>query len=422
MIPSNVKMAIERFTSKYPLLGGIVATWSIQEGGTQTVAIGFDGASLVLYVAPEFVKDLPLDQMVGIIHHEVRHVVYGHLLMRVEDFPDEDARVIAQEVTVNEGLPEPLPPTPILLKDFPQLSPNEGTVSRYKKLAKRSAGPGQTPPRAQAHSTEAASGGSNQTPAPASTPSAQGQSTDATSAQGFDDHSHWEEFRTDEQGVKDAIRSGMRQAVEQAQKAGAKVDEAVLNSIEKRYGSATEGMVSAVSSGSTGTVRWPVVLRRYVGNESAPRATYLRPSRRFPSLLGIVPGRLMVSDKPSILAAIDTSGSMSDQELDEISGELLRLRKTHKVTVAEFDVKIHRSYPLRGRIQEVQGRGGTDFRPVFEKKFLRKLAPDLILIFTDGFGPAPEVPPRQPVIWIFLPEHEPPVSWGRKVVMAKKIQ
>jgi hypothetical protein len=52
------------------------------------------------------------------------------------DFPDRDALVIAQEVSANEFIREPLPGEPIRLENYPQLPPNEDIVTRYMRLVR----------------------------------------------------------------------------------------------------------------------------------------------------------------------------------------------------------------------------------------------------------------------------------------------
>jgi hypothetical protein len=49
----------------------------------------------------------------GVLLHEVHHVVFGHVVADPDDFPDRWARIVAEEVTVNEFVTEPLPVTPV---------------------------------------------------------------------------------------------------------------------------------------------------------------------------------------------------------------------------------------------------------------------------------------------------------------------
>ena len=116
------------------------------------------------------------------------------------------------------------------------------------------------------------------------------------------------------------------------------------------------------------------------------------------------------------MAVIDTSGSITPDLLELIDAELARLAKQYSVTVVEGAVKKHAVHPYRP-LTAVHGRGGTDLRPPFEKDFLRKHRPDIVVYFTDGFGPAPARPPRVPTIWCLVPGGEVPVDWGRKIHM-----
>ena len=40
---------------------------------------------------------------------------------------------------------------------------------------------------------------------------------------------------------------------------------------------------------------------------------------------------------------------------------------------------------------------------------------DLILCCTDGYGPVPGHPPREPTIWVLTADGEKPASWGRVI-------
>jgi predicted metal-dependent peptidase len=130
---------------------------------------------------------------------------------------------------------------------------------------------------------------------------------------------------------------------------------------------------------------WRILLRRYAGQVLEIRPVYNRPSRRFPELVGILPGKARQALRPKVLAAIDTSGSITPELLTLIDGELGCLAKHHEVTVVECDARIHAVYPYR-KLDRVHGRGGTDLRPPLEKSFLGQHKPDLVVYFTDGYG------------------------------------
>ena len=134
--PSMVKMrvAIRRLLDHHPLLGGLLAQWKIQEGNIQTMGVGWHGGRINLVFSPVFIDSISPDELESVLIHEARHVIYGHCFMDPEEWPDEEALTIAQEVTVNEGLAN-LPGDPILLKDHPELLPDTDTHERYAVLA-----------------------------------------------------------------------------------------------------------------------------------------------------------------------------------------------------------------------------------------------------------------------------------------------
>ena len=160
---------------------------------------------------------------------------------------------------------------------------------------------------------------------------------------------------------------------------------------------------------------WKRLLRIFVCRALETDLTYNWPSRRLPHLVGLVPGRRRLPGRSRVLAALDTSGSMSAAELSEISAELERMSRSADVTVVECDAAIQTVYAYRSPVREVRGRGGTDFRPVSRRSFLQVHRPDVLVYFTDGFGPAPEKNPGVPVIWCLTEEGQRPAKWGSVV-------
>jgi predicted metal-dependent peptidase len=162
---------------------------------------------------------------------------------------------------------------------------------------------------------------------------------------------------------------------------------------------------------------WRRLLRRYVGQALERHSVFNRPPRRFPELVGQVPGQAWRASRPRVLAVLDTSASMTAATLARIGGELARLSRAAEVVAVECDARIQATYPYRGNLLKVHGRGGTDLRPPLEAPFLARLRPDVIVYFTDGKGPAPAKAPCVPVIWCLTPKGTAPAAWGRCVPM-----
>ena len=401
----RLRVALKRLLSRYPLLGGLVATWDLRAEGTDTMAVGMDDQAFVLYYCPDFLARIRIDRIVGVLHHEARHVLYGHVMMDPADFPDKEALVTAQEVTVNEGLPEPLPAGAIRLKDFPTLPRDEDTLTRYRRLRK-----GRRKKRAKRGKSQQNGPGKRQQ---------SGRGKPACRKRWKDDHGHWREIRDRDSYAKNLMDVTVRGILDECRPSVQPEDRATLERACQAWGIEPGKELSQLPDARGELhVNWRLVLRRHVGRLLAKRAAYSRPPRRFPKLLGIVPGTAMSATKPLILSVVDTSASMTDKMLGAISNELRFLTRDHCVMVVECDCEIQAVYRYRQPIVSVMGRGGTDFRPPLERAFLREHAADLVVFFTDGFGPAPDRSPYIPVIWVLTPDGERPAPWGAVIQMA----
>ena len=153
---------------------------------------------------------------------------------------------------------------------------------------------------------------------------------------------------------------------------------------------------------------WQAILKKYVGTIASSKVkTRTRLNRRQPNRFDIS-GE--VADKVlKIVVAIDTSGSVDDDQIAVIFNEIFAIlaKRKHEITVIECDSAVQRVYRVRnaGEIQKkVAGRGGTYFTPVIEFINNDKYFRDALLIyFTDGFG-EDEIPKPKTYrnLWVIL--------------------
>ncbi len=379
----KVRLAIARMVAKYPLHAGILARWRLEEdAATATASIGFEAEKkrMRLRFSPGFVSGISMDELVGVLHHEVNHVLFGHVFHVPEPGEDGAARTAAEEVTVNEWVQEPLPGKPVLLSDYPFLPENEATETRYRRLR----GKVGSSPVPQNHRQRAEI------------------LRHAEAAREVSEADIAWAWAT----LTDAQRSLVPEGL--AEVAG----ETALGA-----GVVTGDRTSSSLSGGSATVSWRAELRRHVGRAMARRPAFGRPPRRYPHLAGIVPGQARRRLRPVVLAAVDTSGSLTDAMLADISAELGVMARNFDVTVVECDTVIHAVYRYSEPITAVHGRGGTDLRPPLETGFLRRHGADLVVYFTDGEGPGPETPPAVPVVWCLTENGTNRTGWGREVRM-----
>ena len=133
------------------------------------------------------------------------------------------------------------------------------------------------------------------------------------------------------------------------------------------------------------------MFKRYVGTVSAEKVkTRSRLNRRQPLRFDLSGAR--DSKVVKVVVAIDTSASMSDDQLKAVFGEILGILSRHpfELTVIECDSAVQRVYRLDSATDIpacVMGRGGTAFTPAIRYVNDHRCYRDALLVyFTDGFG------------------------------------
>lgn len=159
-------------------------------------------------------------------------------------------------------------------------------------------------------------------------------------------------------------------------------------------------------------ISWKQILKKYMGTVPVPyRRTKTRLNRRQPyrsDLSGKLPKRHI-----QLVVAIDTSGSMSNSDIEYVINEIFNIVKDYdtKVTIIECDAEIGRIYDAKHPREvntKVTGRGGTSFIPVINhinETGAYKNA--LMIYFTDGFGDSEISKPRTlRNLWIVMEDEK----------------
>jgi predicted metal-dependent peptidase len=110
---------------------------------------------------------------------------------------------------------------------------------------------------------------------------------------------------------------------------------------------------------------------------------------------------LKIKMRQHMLLAIDTSGSVSNEELMEFMNEIHHIYKAGvDITIVQCDTHIRSIEPYKGKHEmNVVGRGGTYFDPVLEyyNENINKYTS--LVYFTDGECNA-SVKPKGKVLWV----------------------
>ncbi|MEW6741586.1 MAG: VWA-like domain-containing protein [Planctomycetota bacterium] len=397
-------MSGEAFRQRYPYYAGVLSRMlPTADEQVPVMAVSLRSGTLRLHVNLGYFRSNP-SFAPGVLLHEVHHVILGHLHHhRFRGAAHPDLMELATEISANEHIHEPLPGKPITWESYVEIGmrPRQSTMERYRLLvAAREKG---------------------ELEAPGGTFVDHHQVPGGISALVWPDEDG--NGAGDEHGslglLQSLLADVMREVEVKLDLSGA--GETGQPSPAGRLAGMTVGeflqQLSVVEAPRRSPIDWRSALRLFMSCDRRPEATYARPNRRFPTRVGEIPGTIWRPSDPHLLVAIDTSGSMSTGELEEIGRQLCTLRKLARITIAECDVAITRVYPFRDGLSSVMGRGGTDLRPVFARAFLNRYRPDGIAYFTDGCGPYPETYPGIRTLWVLTKPTFFPCPWGRRVQM-----
>lgn len=182
-----------------------------------------------------------------------------------------------------------------------------------------------------------------------------------------------------------------------------------------------EFAAEVLTASSRPRLDWRTELARFLERRHAQDFSWVPPSRRHLASGWYLPGTRMRS-LGELVIALDSSGSIDPAtaegflaearaiaELSGATGRVLLLEADEAVRSAVWlDRTAPGSFPLHGR-------GGTDFRAVFEYLEQRpELRPSALVYLTDGQGPFPSRAPTYPVLWVLTGPAE--VPFGERVL------
>ena len=195
------------------------------------------------------------------------------------------------------------------------------------------------------------------------------------------------------------------EAEQSEQEARMQVRVAQARDVARAAGSLSESMARFVGAELTPKVRWQDQLRSFFTKRARSDRSWSRPSRRM-----IGQGFLMPSfdgeGMDDILVAVDLSGSVTPDELQEFLTELRAIKvdcqptMTHVVYFAS-EVMKYESFAMDEELDlHPNGTGGTRFSPIFAYAREHDICPAACVVLTDlycgDYGPVPEYP----VLWV----------------------
>ena len=395
-------------------------------------AVSVKDSDITLYINPQGYLEFSLEERLFILIHEIMHVIFYHPTRKQKR--KHDLWNIACDVAINQlinarytKMPQGLlkvdswketkgfvlPPLLTAEKYYAILDEKFDSLELPPDFSNSPFGSRPTNPEGDSHnkSNDASSNSNlsgNTTNDTSTEEKNQNSSMHPNSINGEELHPTWSPSDDDTpEEVNNRVIQG-------------KIKEAFLAS-EGKLPAALKTHISDVIDSK---VNWVKILRTFIANQRSTlkNSTWKRANRRLgDSVMGYKKMR-----KLCLVIGIDTSASISVEMLMALYSEIVKIKKSGaEVIVIECDAKVQDVYKFdKHRTPVFKGRGGTDFRPLFEAvqlgmiSLLRK-KPDGIIFFTDGKGTAPDNFPI-PTLWCLTKNNSTPhkasgdsIQWGK---------
>lgn len=355
----NVKLMIKDLllSKEYNLqfFGDILMQLKIKESKTVNIAGVTVDDGIVLLINEESFRKLNYNQQKYVLTHEVLHLILNHCTRGIEYHNlgiNPKIINVAADLATNSLLGRP-PLSGCYPGEFPFESLERGlSFEKYLSLLLKN------PEKA------------NET-------------------NGFDDHDNWKKIKEEEMEVNKLMKDLRILKERYAGKLSKDLEEALT--IEKKIIN----------------WNWKYRIKSWVARNLSEKfvETKTRPNRRFPKLVGIVPGKKR-EPEGKVFIFVDTSGSIDKYLLKQFFSLAISIPAEKEIYMIDTEIKgkpIKANKGIFAKEIVAKGRGGTDFRPAFE--LAKQKRAKLVVYFTDLCGNFPETDPGIPTVWI-APEKE----------------
>jgi len=302
-----------------------------------TAGVSKNGINYQLAINEEFWKSLSEKHQLGLLKHELLHIAFGHLTS-FGSFSDKRLANVAMDMEINQYIDTDwLPKGGIMIQDYEDLDLDEKAGCRYyyKKLQELK----------QEKDKNGTCGNE-----------AMDKLLDDIENGDVPDHGTWEEFNDLSEAEKKLIEKQLQKVLSDAKEQTIKKRGNVPGEIEG---------VIIIEEIVKPKFDWRGYIRRFTGISTKVFTKKIRrkENRRFCENPG-----LKIKMKQHMLLAIDTSGSVSNSELQEFMSEIHHIYKVGvDVTIVQCDTSIRAIESYKGKFElNVLGRGGTEFDPVLD--------------------------------------------------------
>ena len=342
----EIEKAFKRLLIKQPFYG--LFALSLPKRETQTIptlCVAKKGINCELLINPDFWKEHTDDEQIALLTHELSHIALQHMFI-CDSFNDPKLFNICADIEVNSYI-ENLPNSAMKASCI-GLQDGLGTKTYYEAMLQKQKAQAQNPQK----SCNGGQGGSGESEDGEGGNNPNDEYPQELIPQGkkpIDSHSTWKNFKDLPEATKQLIKNNINSIVL-----------ATAEQVEKQCGNipgCLSEMLEKLREKKPEVFNWKAYFRRLLGSiyDVNIRSTRRKQSKRFEGAAGI-----QHKKKVSILVAVDTSGSVSNKELQDFFSEIEYIYKAGaRVTILECDTRINKVVEYDGKkIPEIVGRGG----------------------------------------------------------------
>ena len=350
-----------------------------------TAAVSKNGINYQLTISEKFWEPLSELHRIGLLKHELLHIAFNHLTT-FDLFQDKKLANIAMDMEINQYIDKDwIPEGAIDIDDYGDLNLDTRAGSRYyydklQELQKKKKQNGTCGCENMDKLLDALEKGACQVTI--GMPGGEGDKD-----VNMPNHP-WKEFENLPEAEKQLIENQMQRILQE-----------VKSQTKKKRGHVPGEMkgIIKIEEIVPPKFNWKNYLRRFTGISTKIFTKKIRrkENTKFPDMPG-----LKVKMKQKLMLAIDTSGSVCDDEVREFMNEMHHIYKTGvDITLVQCDTYIRDISEYKGTYDlKLHGRGGTDFTPVIEY-FNENTSYTSLVYFTDGEA-STSINPRAKVLWV----------------------
>jgi predicted metal-dependent peptidase len=377
MTEYNINDHVYRLLISEPFFAAIsrlVSKTAVNNIPTAGVRVNPETAQYEMIYNPEFFAKLPDNQVRGILIHEFYHLVFEHVTSRLPEGQDKKMWNIATDLAINSIIGEDNLPDFVCIpggKNFENF-PHQQAAEFYMEMLKQ-----------QKQDQEENSKGNDKQENEEKQEGAGSGNGNGEQDQQFDSHDEWGESGEAAEAAQEIAAERIKEAMNKA---------ANDCSQNNNWGSVSREMRENIMQRLKAKVDWKKVLRYFIGRaQRSDRTNTIRKiNKRFPYIHA---GR-KTNYSANIAIAIDQSGSVGDEMLNEFFNELNKLAALATFTVIPFDDRVFENKVYTWKKGEKRKwervlSGGTNFDA--PTNYVNKHPEfDALLVLTDMYAPKPK--------------------------------